>query len=135
MVIKLRHMMQRKEGQKGFTLIELVVVMAILAVIAALAVPKVGTVLNESKAKAHNNNLDLIAHAAELYYDQKNSLPTDINTLVSNHYLKTVPAVPHQDIGNAYSLGTTANGVILSPGSCNYTGQSFSAASSTTYTF
>jgi len=129
-------MFKRTEGQKGFTLIELVVVMAILAVIAALAVPKVGTVLNESKAKAHNNNLDLIAHAAELYYDQKGTLPTDMTTLVDDHYLKAIPGVPHKDIGSEYSLSITANGVVITPGLCKYDGGSFSVVSGgTTYTF
>ncbi|WP_054692555.1 competence type IV pilus major pilin ComGC [Syntrophomonas palmitatica] len=135
MLMKLRNMIKGNEGQKGFTLIELIVVMAILALLAALAVPKVGTVLNESKAKAHNNNLDLIAHAAELYYDQKGTLPTDMSTLVNNHYLKTIPGVPNQDIGSGYSLGTVSNGIVLSPGSCNYNGTSFTSSASTTYTF
>lgn len=136
MLMKLRSMMQRREGQKGFTLIELVVVMAILAVLAALAVPRIATVLATSKFKAHNSNLELIAKAAELYYDTEDQLPANMASLTSRNYLKTNPEIPHTSIGTgSYSLATTVGGVIISPGSCIWNGNSASAESTTTVTF
>ncbi len=42
----------RNDGQKGFTLVELVIVMAVLVVLAAIAVPRYNGILNESKVKS-----------------------------------------------------------------------------------
>jgi prepilin-type N-terminal cleavage/methylation domain-containing protein len=38
--------------QKGFTLVELVIVMAVLVVLAAIAIPRYNGILNESKVKS-----------------------------------------------------------------------------------
>lgn len=136
MLLRLREKMKRKEGQKGFTLIELIVVMAILAVLAALAVPRISTVLTTSKYKAHNNNLDLIAKAAELYYDNQDAIPGSMASLVNNTYLKTLPNMPHNAISTGnYSLSSTANGVVIAPGSCSFNGVSVSSQASTAFTF
>jgi len=40
------------QDQKGFTLVELVIVMAVLVVLAAIAIPRYNGVLNESKVKS-----------------------------------------------------------------------------------
>ena len=42
----------RNDGQKGFTLVELVIVMAVLVVLAAIAIPRYNGILNESKVKS-----------------------------------------------------------------------------------
>ncbi len=47
-------------NQSGFTLVELVVVIAILGVMAAIAVPMVNTFLGSSKEQAYGGDLALI---------------------------------------------------------------------------
>lgn len=42
----------RGNRQKGFTLVELVIVMAVLVVLAAIAIPRYNGILNESKVKS-----------------------------------------------------------------------------------
>ena len=116
MVMKMRNMMKRENGQKGFTLIELIVVMAILAILAAIAIPKYSAILQQSKFKANDSNVDMIAHAAEMYYNGStpSTVPSTISALTSAGYLKTVPSNPTG--GSAYGLTNSGSGVAISPG-------------------
>ena len=92
-----------KKDNKGFTLVELIVVMAILAILAALAVPAFNNVLKESRYKSHNANVKMIQEAVEVYYANNGDLSTgdgttaiDIDDLVSEGLLKEpVPDVPY----------------------------------------
>ena len=131
MLMKLRAVMQRKEGQKGFTLIELIVVMAILAILAALAVPKFSAILQNSKRNASDNNIDLIAKAAEMYYGATNNVPGSIDSLTISSYLKDVPANPVSS-GITYSLVSSGTGIKITPGKFN---GSDSSSSSYEYKF
>lgn len=61
---KIREIMNKEEG---FTLVELLAVLAILAIIVAIAIPAIGNVISESKAKAVTAETELIEDAARLY--------------------------------------------------------------------
>lgn len=52
--------------QKGFTLVELVIVMAVLVVLAAIAIPRYNGVLNESKVKSDGVTAAGIVSAARI---------------------------------------------------------------------
>ena len=59
---------KKLKSRKGFTLIELIVVLAILGIILAIAVPNYLGVQETSAAKADENALDLAENAVKLWY-------------------------------------------------------------------
>ncbi|OXT07665.1 prepilin-type cleavage/methylation domain-containing protein [Thermoanaerobacterium thermosaccharolyticum] len=80
------------KDEKGFTLIELIVVIAILGILAAIAVPRVTTSLSNAKASANKASLKIIQDAIERYYvENNNTYPTDLQTLVNGGYLDSLP--------------------------------------------
>jgi type IV pilus assembly protein PilA len=118
MLMKMRSMMRKEDNQKGFTLVELIIVMAILAVLAAVAIPKYNGVLNKSKQDANDNNVYVITHAAELYYDSnKQTMPASVDALVTAGFLKANPVPP---VAGSGSYSITSAGAVLTviPGLC-----------------
>ena len=59
-------------GKKGFTLIELVVVMVIIGIIVAFIVPNYSAMMQQGAAKAAQDNLITIYNAQKSYYFSNN---------------------------------------------------------------
>lgn len=77
-MVKSISMMQKK---RGFTLIELIVILAVLAIIMAIALPRFGGVKDEAKYDADMATLASIAKLAEFEYvrqDLENSGSTEL---------------------------------------------------------
>ncbi len=72
-------LVNKLKNKKGFTLIELIVVLAVLGIIMAIAVPRFLGVQANAKIDADKATLGLIAKTAELYYVQ-GRIPTDYTT-------------------------------------------------------
>jgi prepilin-type N-terminal cleavage/methylation domain-containing protein len=81
-------MIKKLKNKRGFTLIELIVVLAVLAVIMSIAIPRFIGVQNKAKADADQATLEMIAKAAEMYYVQVGSLP-DIDDLQTRGDIET----------------------------------------------
>lgn len=88
-----------KKKKKGFTLIELIIVIAIIAILAALAIPKFGEVRKDAAFKSDVANSKTIANSvATLVTDSKLSDGTyyvdgtkDADNVIEN-YLQNSPA-------------------------------------------
>ncbi len=63
MLTRMKKMLKK---EKGFTLVELLAVIAILAIIVAIAVPTIGNVIDKSKTEATTANEELVENAARL---------------------------------------------------------------------
>ena len=80
--------------QKGFTLVELLVVFAIIAVLLTIAVPRYYTSLDRSKEVVLKENLYQMRDAIGKYYADKGKYPESLATLESEKYLRKLPLDP-----------------------------------------
>ena len=87
-----------KKLQKGFTLIELMIVIAIIAILAAILIPNFLHARAESQTSACEGNLKQLATALEEYaVDNSGTYPASFANLVAANggvYLKIVPNDP-----------------------------------------
>ncbi len=63
----LKFFMKRSNNRKGFTLIELIVVIAILGILATIAAPQIGKFRTRAAISAHNANVRTLEGAANMY--------------------------------------------------------------------
>ena len=78
-------MLNNKKKKKGFTLIELIIVIAIIAILAAIAIPKFGDIRRNAALKSDVANAKIIANAASsLIADGKIKVPASTTTLNIN---------------------------------------------------
>lgn len=83
---------RRREG--GFTLIELVVVMAIIAILASLAVPIFTAQIRKAKEAVLQEDLHVMRNAIDAYTMDKGKAPQSLDDLVQAGYLRSIPVDP-----------------------------------------
>ena len=86
---------QRKKS--GFTLIELMVVLAIIATLLTIAVPRYFSSLEKSREAVLQQNLALLRETLDKYYGDMGKYPDALDQLVSSKYLRNVPVDPMTD--------------------------------------
>ncbi|TAN38883.1 MAG: type II secretion system protein [Verrucomicrobia bacterium] len=80
-----------KKQKKGFTLVEIMIVVAIIGLLAAIAVPSFMNARSNSMKNSCFNNLRLIDGAKDQYaLDHSNAAPTQLSDLVGP-YIKETP--------------------------------------------
>ncbi len=87
--------------RKGFTLVELLVVVLILGALAAIAIPRISQSADSAKKNACKTNVDLLNSQIELYYATEGSWPKNLKAITGNedYFPDGAPVCP---FGDAY---------------------------------
>ena len=72
-----------KNGQRGFTLVELLLVLVILALIAGLVLPGIIGKAESAKAKAASSQISRISMSVESFYLDTGNTPSSLDELVN----------------------------------------------------
>ena len=82
-----------RSAQRGFSLIELIVVVTIIGILAGIALVNVSTAQRKARESALRSNLHEMRKAIDNFYADKQRYPTDLNELVPN-YIRRIPRDP-----------------------------------------
>ncbi len=80
-----------KRDQRGFTLMELMIVIVIIGVLAAIGVPAYKNYVTEAKESACNANRNTIATALGMYYAEHGEYTNDFSKLAD--YVTNIDAI------------------------------------------
>ena len=102
------------DGHKGFTLVELLIVVAIIGIVASIAIPNLANALDKGKQKRTMSDLHSIAEAIEAYHIDHASYPrgvvdwTTLRVHISPFFIKEPPDIDGWT--HHWSVSTSAGG-------------------------
>lgn len=96
--------------RRGFTLIELMVVMVIVSLLLTLAAPRYFQSVDKSKETVLKANLAATREALDKFYADKGKYPDTLDDLVTEHYLRTLPWDPVLESNSAWKIVAPPNG-------------------------
>ncbi|MDO8990575.1 MAG: prepilin-type N-terminal cleavage/methylation domain-containing protein [Sideroxyarcus sp.] len=84
----------KRLAKNGFTLVELLVVMAIIATLLTIVVPRYFHSVENSEEAVLRQNLSLTREALDKFYGDNGRYPDRLEELVEKKYLRSLPADP-----------------------------------------
>ena len=96
------------KSAKGFTLVEIMIVVVIIGLLAAMAIPAFQKVRQSSQDKAVMNNARQLAAAADQYFLENGVSSVSQGSLVgSTNYVKALNLVANETYPGGYTQGVT----------------------------
>lgn len=102
--------MKSLKNQKGFTLIEMLIVMLIITVLIAIAIPNVSKQTSAVDEKGCKAFVQMVQGQVESYRMDKKTVPSSVDVLVTEGYLKA----DNKTCPNGEVINISVDGVVSS---------------------
>ncbi len=120
--------MRKMMNKKGFSLVELMIVVVIMGILIAVAIPLYGAITDNANAKTCANNIKVIKNTCANYFSSNDQTPMpDDDTLASMMEAKVIPSCPlDNDTGDGdkdgYKIGVNLTTGVATVYCNNYDG-------------
>jgi general secretion pathway protein G len=94
-----------RKNEGGFTLMELIIVMAIIAILVSISVPIYANMIRRAKEAVLREDLHTLRTAIDSYTVDKEKAPESLDDLVQAGYLKAVPVDPMTQSSETWITG------------------------------
>ena len=84
----------RRRRARGFTLLELIIVVAMIGILATLAIPALRDSPTRAQEAVLKSNLHTLRDVIDQHYGDKGHYPTSLDALVEEGYFRDVPMDP-----------------------------------------
>jgi general secretion pathway protein G len=101
----IRQMRAARKNEGGFTLMELIIVMAIIAILVSISVPIYANMIRRAKEAVLREDLHTLRTAIDSYTVDKEKAPESLDDLVQAGYLKAVPVDPMTQSSETWITG------------------------------
>lgn len=88
--------------RRGFTLIEMIIVIALISILVSIAIPVYRQHLLHAKEAVLKEDLYSMRNAIDQYVQDKGKAPQDLNDLVTAGYLRLLPKDPFTDSNSSW---------------------------------
>jgi general secretion pathway protein G len=96
-----------RQPESGFTLIELMIVMAIILVLTTMAVPSYVGAIKHAREAVLKEDLSTMRAAIDSYTMDKQKAPQSLDDLVQNGYLRAIPQDPMTHANDTWVTDTS----------------------------
>ncbi len=94
-------------NHKGFTLIEMMTVIAIIGILATIATPSFLRSITRAREASLRNSLFVLRDVIDQYYADNGDYPETLEVLIEKKYIRTVPMDPF--------TGSTETWILIPP--------------------
>jgi general secretion pathway protein G len=101
---KARALPYRRPGHAGFTLLELIIVIAVIGILATIALPALRNLPRRANEAALKTNLRTMRDVIDQYYGDKGRYPPTLEALVEEGLLRKIPIDPFTDSSETWVL-------------------------------
>lgn len=91
------HPSRRPTRTRGFTMIELIVVMTVIGLLVSMALPRYMGTLDRGRDQIVQHDLAKMREAIDRHYGDRGAYPDQLDDLVTRRYLRAIPLNPRTD--------------------------------------